>query len=148
MPIVFAIPALVRGSWLLYTQIEFHINLALNITVTAIISIHLYLHERRLRAQFPDNQRLPISRIISMLIESAAIVVVFDLMFLIPFDMGSDLANLPLQLLGYVQAIAAFLTIFRVAQGKAWVHDDEICTDSSMSFHAADPEAHFISASR
>ncbi|KAF9007475.1 hypothetical protein BDQ17DRAFT_1539848 [Cyathus striatus] len=143
----FGIPALMRGSWARFARVEFHINLTLNITVTAIISIHLYLHERHLHAQFPDNQRLPISGIISMLIESAAIVVVFDLLFLIPFEMGSDLANLPLQLLGYIQAIAAFLTIFRVAQGKAWIHDDEIYTDSLTSFRAADPEAHSISAS-
>ncbi|KAF9007497.1 hypothetical protein BDQ17DRAFT_1350751 [Cyathus striatus] len=105
---------------------ELYVTIALNISVTTVISVYLYIYHRRFLSISP-NDSSPITNIISMLAESAALIVAFDLFFIIPFAQAQnsdEFSNLPLQLLAYVQAIGAFLTIFRVAQGKAWVTDD------------------------
>jgi len=103
-----------------FTLIYGVISLSLNIVLTLMIVIRLYLHRRHITKLLGRRHAAHYTSIISMLIESAALLDFIVIFFLVPFAMGNPLANIPLSTLVQVQATASYMIIFRVAQGIAW----------------------------
>ncbi|KAF9033539.1 hypothetical protein BJ165DRAFT_1357057 [Panaeolus papilionaceus] len=97
------------------------IIISLNIMLTSMIAIRLYLHQRALRRVLgPRHMSNYVLSVIAMLVESAFLSDVFFIFFLIPFIMRNQVANVPLGIMVQTQTTASFLIIFRVAQGTAW----------------------------
>ena len=71
-------------------------SLSLNIVLTLMIVIRLYLHRRSITKSMGRRHAAHYTSIISILIESAAVLVVMTIFFLIPFAMGNPIANIPL----------------------------------------------------
>ncbi|KAF8812925.1 hypothetical protein BYT27DRAFT_7335314 [Phlegmacium glaucopus] len=103
-----------------FTLIYGIISLSLNIVLTLMIVIRLYLHRRNITKLLGRRHAAHYTSIISILIESAAVLDVMVIFFLIPFAMGNPIANIPLSSMVQVQATASYMIIFRVAQGTAW----------------------------
>ncbi|TFK35718.1 hypothetical protein BDQ12DRAFT_668345 [Crucibulum laeve] len=104
----------------LILQIWGAITISINLVITSMIAIRIYLHRRRISKSLGSGHASEYTSVIAMLIESAALVVVFDFFFLVAFSLGWVYGNIAFQTWIQVQAIAPFLIIFRVAQGKAW----------------------------
>lgn len=68
-----------------------------------MIVIRLYLHRRRTTKLLGPRHAVHYTGIIAILIESAALQNVMVIFFLIPFAMGSSLANIPLSSMVQVQ---------------------------------------------
>ncbi|KAF8880530.1 hypothetical protein BD779DRAFT_1675876 [Infundibulicybe gibba] len=96
------------------------ITLALNVVTTLSIVGRLLVYRRRIVKVLGKSQTLNYSSVVSMLIESAALVVVFYILFLIPSLLSYPISSIVYPSIVQVQIIAPFLIIFRVAQGKAW----------------------------
>ncbi|KAF8151342.1 hypothetical protein B0H34DRAFT_126251 [Crassisporium funariophilum] len=104
----------------LLTLIYGLISFSLNIVLTLMIVIRLYLHRRRVVKAIGSRHASQYTSIMSMLIESAFVLDIVFLAFIIPFAFGNPIANIPLLTLVQVQTIASFMIIFRVATGTAW----------------------------
>jgi len=103
-----------------FTLLYLLISFSVNIVLTLMIVIRLYLHRRRTIKLLGPRHAVHYTSIIAILVESAALVDVMLIFFLIPFAMGNPLANIPLSSMVQVQATASYMIIFRVAQGIAW----------------------------
>ncbi|CAA7266647.1 unnamed protein product [Cyclocybe aegerita] len=103
-----------------FTLIYGLISLSLNILITVMIVVRLYLHRRRVVQAIGVRHASQYTSIIAMLIESAFVLDVVVIWFLIAFAIESPLANIALSTLVQVQTIASFMIIFRVATGTAW----------------------------
>ncbi|CAA7268541.1 unnamed protein product [Cyclocybe aegerita] len=103
-----------------FTLIYGVISLSLNIILTVMIVVRLYLHRRRVVRAIGARHGSQYTGIIAMLIESAFVLDVVVIWFIVAFAIGSPLANIPLSTLVQVQTIASFMIIFRVATGTAW----------------------------
>ncbi|KAF8151329.1 hypothetical protein B0H34DRAFT_664418 [Crassisporium funariophilum] len=114
-----------------YTLAYGIVSLTLNVVLTGMIVIRLYLHRQRIAMLVGPRYANQYTSIISMLVESASILYVVVIFFLIPFAMGNALAHIPFSSIGQVQAMASYMIIFRVAQGTAWSSDTatEIATE-------------------
>ncbi|TFK32860.1 hypothetical protein BDQ12DRAFT_716174 [Crucibulum laeve] len=94
------------------------VTLVTNTLITSMIITRLVMHRRHVAkvlgraSQYTD--------IITILIESALLVVVIDIFFLVAFSLNSWYGAIAFQMWIQVQSIAPLLIIFRVAQGKAW----------------------------
>lgn len=110
------------GPWnsTAFTLIYGFTSLSLNILLTLMISIRLYFHRRRVYKVLGKRHGSHYTSIISLLVESASIQDVIVLFFLVPFALGSPVANIAMSTLVQVQTIASFMIIYRVAQGTAW----------------------------
>ncbi|KAF9008019.1 hypothetical protein BDQ17DRAFT_1539740 [Cyathus striatus] len=86
------------------------ISMSLNVLITALIV-----------------GRLAYFRRIS--IHPEALIVVFDIFYLVPFMLRSSMLSIPLQCLVYVQVIAPLMIIQRVALKKAWKHYTPVAGD-------------------
>ena len=86
-----------------FTLIYGVISLSLNIVLTLMIVIRLYLHRRQITKLLGRRHAAQYTSIISMLIESAALLDFMVIFFLVPFAMGNPLANIPLSTLVQVQ---------------------------------------------
>ncbi|TFK44018.1 hypothetical protein BDQ12DRAFT_562 [Crucibulum laeve] len=94
------------------------ITLITNTVITAMIVTRLMLHRKRVANIL--GRVSAYTGIINILIESALIIIVVDIFFVVTFAVYSPSAAIAFQMWIQVQAIAPMLIIFRVAQGKAW----------------------------
>ncbi|KAF9045122.1 hypothetical protein BJ165DRAFT_1541013 [Panaeolus papilionaceus] len=104
----------------MFTLIYSIISLGLNIVLTMMIVVRLFIHRRRVIKAIGSRHGAQYTGIISILVESAFILDIIVLLFIIPFALDSPLANTFLSTLVQVQTIASFMIIFRVATGTAW----------------------------
>ncbi|PPQ64041.1 hypothetical protein CVT24_008854 [Panaeolus cyanescens] len=88
-----------------FTFIYSVISLGLNILLTLMIVIRLFLHRRRIVKAIGQRHGIQYTSIIAILVESAFILDVIVLLFIIPFAVGSPLANTFLSTLVQVQPI-------------------------------------------
>ncbi|TFK35762.1 hypothetical protein BDQ12DRAFT_737439 [Crucibulum laeve] len=100
------------------------ITLSINTVITSMIVARLFIcHRRMAKLNLLSRDNSIYTRIIAMLVESAALIVIFDLVFVVGFSLNSWFANIAFQSWIQVQAIAPLLIIFRVAQGKAYTRE-------------------------
>ncbi|KAJ3574053.1 hypothetical protein NP233_g2024 [Leucocoprinus birnbaumii] len=95
------------------------ISIALNVIITACISIRLLYMRYQMRNALVGTGTEYIS-VTSMMVESAAIYTINGLIFLVSYAVNSPIQNLALPVLGQTQSIAPLLIILRVLQGRAW----------------------------
>ncbi|TFK44011.1 hypothetical protein BDQ12DRAFT_672226 [Crucibulum laeve] len=94
------------------------ITLTTNTVITSMIVTRLVLHRRRVAKLLGRASHY--TGIITILIESALLIIVVDIFFIIAFGLNSWYGTIAFQMWIQVQAIAPMLIVFQVAQGKAW----------------------------
>jgi len=94
-------------------------TMLLNIGITGAIVVKILQYRRFIRQALGEGHGAEYIGIISILIESASIIVVYDLFFLIPAVIGHPLANIGRQIGTMVQLIPPLMIIERVARGTA-----------------------------
>jgi len=104
----------------LFTLLYVATSLSLNILLTLMIVIRLYFYRRHTIKLLGHRHATQYTSIITMLVESAAVMDVMFIFFLIPFAMGNPIANIFLLSMVQVQVAASYMIIYRVAQGIAW----------------------------
>ncbi|KAF8890924.1 hypothetical protein BD779DRAFT_1701192 [Infundibulicybe gibba] len=101
------------------------ITLSLNFILTMMIVVRLFIYRQRIQNLMGKKHGTQYTDIISMLVESEALVVVFGILFVgtlrVPKALTAKAIALPL--LVQIQVIAPLLIIFRVVQGSAWKRD-------------------------
>ncbi|KAH7883134.1 hypothetical protein F5I97DRAFT_1815580 [Phlebopus sp. FC_14] len=109
------------GNDVNYTFPYFSVSLAINIIVSILIAIRLFVYRRRLIKVLGPEHATENTSAVAMIVESASIYSTFSLLFLIPFAIQNPVSNTFLQVLGEAQLIAPLLIIYREAQGKGWM---------------------------
>ncbi|KAF8968625.1 hypothetical protein BDZ97DRAFT_1799334 [Flammula alnicola] len=95
-------------------------RLSLKMTLTLMIVIRLYFYRRRITQLVGSKYAGHYTSLVSMLIESAAVMDVMTIFFIVAFALRSPVVDVPLQANVQIEAIAAYMIVFRVAQGTAW----------------------------
>ncbi|KAF5323062.1 hypothetical protein D9611_009294 [Ephemerocybe angulata] len=119
--IVFMVPG-GRGqaSQRVLEMVYLSLTLALNIIVTGMISIRLLVYRYRITRTIGKADGLQYASVVAMLVESAALVVVFNAFFVATIGRGSFVYYIAFAGNVQSQTLAPLLIIFRVLQGKAW----------------------------
>ncbi|KAF8998870.1 hypothetical protein BDQ17DRAFT_1361710 [Cyathus striatus] len=100
------------------------VSMSLNVLITAMIVGRIWYFRRISIAAFGSKKEKRLISIISMLLESAALIILVDLFYLIPFMSRSLVLIIPLQCIVYVQCIAPLMIIQRIALQKAWTRKE------------------------
>lgn len=99
----------------------FATSLAFGAVVTVAICGRLYYYRWSILSAMPGhNHGDQYTGIAAIIVESSLITSTFTLLCLVPLVRGSAVANLFLQPLGEIQAIATLLIVYRVAIGRGW----------------------------
>ncbi|TFK21363.1 hypothetical protein FA15DRAFT_672625 [Coprinopsis marcescibilis] len=96
------------------------LSVALNVSLTLLISGRLISMRRRVRKVMGNDHSTPYAFVVSMLIESAALYSVWVIVFIALYTTNSPAQHIIFPPLGQIQGIAPLLINFRVSQGKAW----------------------------
>ena len=93
------------SPWTISTVTLVYVTLSFSagIVLTLMIVVRLYLFRRRIVKVLGPRHGVHYTSIITIIVESAAIVDVMLLFFVIPFAMGNPLANIPLSVMVQVQ---------------------------------------------
>ncbi|TFK35722.1 hypothetical protein BDQ12DRAFT_668349 [Crucibulum laeve] len=129
--VIIALPCSLFISLLAYG----FITLCLNTIITIMIVGRICIYRRRISKVFGPTHCSDYTSIIAMLVESAALVAIFDLFFLISFSLHSASGYIAFQMWIQVQSITPLLIIFRVAQGTAWSNSTTQMTAQATSLH-------------
>ena len=86
-----------------FTLVYVTISFSVNIILTLMIVIRLYLFRRRTTKALGPRHGVHYASIIAILVESAALMDIMLIFFVIPFAMGNPLANIPLSAMVQVQ---------------------------------------------
>jgi hypothetical protein len=89
-----------------FTLVYVSISFSVNILLTLMIVIRLYLLRKRTTNVLGPRHGVHYTSIIAILVESAALMDIMLLFFVIPFAMGNPLANIPLSAMVQVQVRA------------------------------------------
>lgn len=112
------------------------ISVSTNIILTILTSLRLLLHRRTVLQSLAAEHAAQYVSILTIIIESAALYTVFAIPFLITYALNHPLNQSFLGLASSAQPIAAYLIIYRVAQGNAWSKDTKTAAISSIHFGA------------
>ncbi|KAH7884134.1 hypothetical protein F5I97DRAFT_1898759 [Phlebopus sp. FC_14] len=96
------------------------ISLALNIILTIAIVLRLLSFRRHVVSALGPNYGTEYTSVAAMIVESAALYSAVSITFLVLFGIGNAVSQVFIQSLNQFQTIAAFLIVFRVAQGRGW----------------------------
>ncbi|KAF6742028.1 hypothetical protein DFP72DRAFT_217776 [Ephemerocybe angulata] len=96
------------------------LTLVLNIIVTGMISIRLLVYRWKITRTIGKSEGVQYASVVAMLVESAALVVVFNAFFVATIGRGSLVSYIAFAGNVQSQTLAPLLIIFRVLQGKAW----------------------------
>ncbi|KAF9464585.1 hypothetical protein BDZ94DRAFT_1256090 [Collybia nuda] len=133
----------------------FTLSAALNVTITAMISVRLLMYRRSLQrtmgpGQYHTQSIVPITSITAMLIESSAMYTAVSVLFIVPYGLGSYVSNMFLPNLTVLQILAPLLIILRVAKQRGWDSKTAGAYTSTLRFQSAtarsktnDSEIHF-----
>ncbi|KAJ3557197.1 hypothetical protein NM688_g1601 [Phlebia brevispora] len=103
------------------------VSLAINVVATLVIVGRLYVYRRRLSGALGAGHIAQYTSVIAMVVESemlnSMLYTVFMILYIVPFARNDALATVFVQSLSFVQAIAALMIVYRVAQGKGWTKD-------------------------
>ncbi|KAF9000105.1 hypothetical protein BDQ17DRAFT_1410468 [Cyathus striatus] len=99
------------------------VTLSVNVLVTFMIISRLLLYRHRIVRVLGEKHGSPYTGVITMIVESQAIVLIFGLVLVAELFVeggGGEGTLLAYQIAAQIQIFAPLLIIFRVAQGKAW----------------------------
>jgi len=99
----------------------FAISTALNVILTLVLLARFLMYGRNIRTSTGATSKITgwYKAALTILIESCGLYAVNSLLFIIPWGMGSYVANIFLPILAQVQVIAPFLIIVRLANHTA-----------------------------
>ncbi|KZV71943.1 hypothetical protein PENSPDRAFT_629408 [Peniophora sp. CONT] len=118
----------------------FATSLAFNVVVTFAICGRLYYYRRSILSAMPGHSHGDqYTGIAAIVVESSLITSSFTLLCLVPLVEGSAVANLFLQPLGEIQAIATLLIVYRVAIGRGWSTETQAFLSTTVT--SRDPES-------
>jgi hypothetical protein len=86
-----------------FTLVYVTISFSVNVLLTLMIVIRLYLLRRRTTKVLGPRHAVHYISIIAILVESAALMDIMLLFFIIPFALGNPLANIPLSSMVQIQ---------------------------------------------
>ncbi|SJL08136.1 uncharacterized protein ARMOST_11499 [Armillaria ostoyae] len=105
---------------LAYGESYYAISLGVNIMLTILIILRLYMYRRRLLTSLPPEHARHYVSLATIVVESAALYSVFAILFLITYAVGHPTNQIFLGVASSTQQIAAYLIIYRLADGRAW----------------------------
>ncbi|KAF9006996.1 hypothetical protein BDQ17DRAFT_1302410 [Cyathus striatus] len=123
-------PTFFRSSQIVFAAI----SLALNVFMSILIVGRLVHHRIRAQQALGKHSARQYTCIISMIVESELLVVIFGTAFVVSFFLDKSqyekYSTAILQVLSQIQVFAPLLITLRVALGKAWPdkHEDDIST--------------------
>lgn len=95
-------------------------SISVNVVVTILITLRLYLHRRVLLDTLPPVHAKQYLSIATILVESAALYSISALAFIISYALNNPINQIFLTLSPPCQQIAGYLIILRVVRGQAW----------------------------
>ncbi|PPR03792.1 hypothetical protein CVT24_007472 [Panaeolus cyanescens] len=99
------------------------VSLSVNIVLTILITIRLYLYRRRVNKTLNPDYGTHYFSLATIIIESAASYSICALMFIVTYAVGHPINQIFLAVASNMQQIAGYLIIYRVAEGSAWKED-------------------------
>ncbi|CAA7270520.1 unnamed protein product [Cyclocybe aegerita] len=93
-----------------------------NTTLATLVTLRLYQHQRSARKVLGSEYGSPYSRTIAICVESCALIVIFDLIFIVLAFQQANASMIPEQLLAHISVVSPFLLIARVARGTDVLH--------------------------
>lgn len=94
------------------------VALLVNITLTTMIAVRLYIHRRRALRALGSGHGSEFTGVISMLIESAALADIFVISFLVPYAMRHWFCNVMIQPLVQVQ-VSPIISLLKIV---SWIN--------------------------
>ncbi|KAG7440194.1 uncharacterized protein BT62DRAFT_938261 [Guyanagaster necrorhizus] len=105
---------------LAYGTSYYSISLGLNIILTILIILRLYMYRRRLLTSLPPEHAHHYVSLATIIIESAALYSIFAILFLVTYAVGHPSNQIFLGVASSTQQISGYLIIYRLAEGRAW----------------------------
>ncbi|KAI6165276.1 hypothetical protein EDD17DRAFT_1799727 [Pisolithus thermaeus] len=120
--IIVSVPARASDAWMSYSLLfpYLSVSLASTIFISTLTVLRFIYHRNRVSHVLGDGHGSVYWNFSTMIIESASIYAICSLLYIIPYAVGSPLANAFMQILGMAQGTAPLLIIYRVSEGKAW----------------------------
>ncbi|KAF9011268.1 hypothetical protein BDQ17DRAFT_875054 [Cyathus striatus] len=103
-----------------YGTTYYVISLSVNIILTILISLRLFMYRRRILVTLPEEHAKHYVSLATIFIESAALYSIFALIFIISYAINNPINQIFLAVASSAQQIAGYLIIYRIAQGTAW----------------------------
>ncbi|CCM05252.1 uncharacterized protein FIBRA_07462 [Fibroporia radiculosa] len=94
-------------------------SLALNVVATFFIAGRFLVCRAR-AARLGSEHASRYTGFAAVFIESAALFAIFAILFIVPFGIGNNLANVFIETVSQVQVVASLLIVVRIASGEAW----------------------------
>ncbi|EIM89910.1 uncharacterized protein STEHIDRAFT_92491 [Stereum hirsutum FP-91666 SS1] len=118
------------------------LSLGVNVILTVLIVIRLYIYRRRIAAALNADHARQYVTLGMILVESAAVYSVFALLFLITYAVSDTTAQIWLGVSSSVQQVATYVIIYRLADGRGWRQDSlpSSATFTSMQFNDGVPK--------
>ncbi|KAI9066559.1 hypothetical protein FKP32DRAFT_1673883 [Trametes sanguinea] len=106
-----------------YGTAYYTLSLGVNIILTFLIIGRLLMYRRTHLAHLPAAHAQQYLSLATLIIESAALYSVFAIAFLVSYAINAPINQLWLGFASAAQPIAAYLIIYRVADGTAWTRE-------------------------
>ncbi|KAJ3559467.1 hypothetical protein NM688_g338 [Phlebia brevispora] len=110
------------------------IVLHINILLTILIILRLYLYRRSVLSSLPPEHAKHYLSLATVLVESATLYSIFALLFLITYAVNNPTNQVWLGVAQATQQISTYLIIFRLADGRAWKSDTLQQTLTTVQF--------------
>ncbi|KAF5346862.1 hypothetical protein D9756_010550 [Leucocoprinus leucothites] len=98
-------------------MVTFGISLFLNIIISSSIVLLLLHYKKTVTRTFGERSGKPYLNIMTILVESASLIIFSDVLTLIALLFNTLIVYIPLQTWSQIQAIASLLIIYQVARG-------------------------------
>lgn len=133
--IIVSVPARAADAWMSYSLLfpYLSVSLASTIFISALTVLRFLYHRNRVSNVLGQGHGSVYWNFSTMIIESASIYAICSLLYIIPYAVGSPMANAFMQILGMAQGTAPLLIIYRVSEGKSWTSSVSQNTSTSAS---------------
>ncbi|KAI6041473.1 hypothetical protein EDC04DRAFT_3109721 [Pisolithus marmoratus] len=133
--IIISVPAQSGSPWMSYSLLfpYLSVSLASTVFISLLTVLRFMYHRHRVSNVLGQAHGSVYLNFATMIVESAAIYAICAVLYLVPYAIGSPLANAFLQILGMSQGVAPLLIIYRVSEGKAWTNTGSQNTSTSAS---------------
>ncbi|KIM43523.1 hypothetical protein M413DRAFT_382906 [Hebeloma cylindrosporum] len=116
----------------IFTRVLIMCSTLVNIVLAALIILRLIYHQRHIRKVLGMAHGSPYSKVITMCVESSALIVIFGGVYtVLAFEQGNGSVLIPFLLLPHICVISPLLIVYRVAKGRAvttTIHPSEQAT--------------------
>lgn len=133
--IIVSVPARAADAWMSYSLLfpYLSVSLASTIFISTLTVLRFLYHRNRVSNVLGQGHGSVYWNFSTMIIESAAIYAICSLLYIVPYAVGSPMANAFMQILGMAQGTAPLLIIYRVSEGKSWTSSVSQNTSTSAS---------------